>query len=316
MIKVSDVYEDAKEIVGICDQQKIFTAITDAVEMLANKGDFDPLMGFVDVCVGDGNCVTLPREIETILAINIGRHPSIIRDRLFSFHLNGPGDDCGCSCGYSVQDLGDVVTFRELEVPSKLVAFVELAEDANKEIWVFGYDVNGKWIRTEHDGATVDGYLVPTIFGYSVPAGAAPYFSRIIRVEKAEFVGPVRLASFDVSATTGTVIGNYEWDETLPIYRRIKINRSADWVRIQFRRRTFKVKSTSDFLPLHNRLAIVMAFRAIKHWNDDKPDLALMYEANAARMLTEEQFTRTPPTSSPMQVNPRSTLQDKSDCVD
>ncbi len=312
MLFVSKIYDDAAEILGMCDQAKVFKRLDDAVELLANKGDFDPLLGCVDICTS-GCYVTLPREVETVIALNIGNHPAFGRDQLFSFHLNGPGEDCPNTCDYSWDDLGDVVTYRELSEPSKLVASIASAEDEGKEVWAFGYDQNQQWIRTKINGEWREGYLLPTIFGYPIPAVDAPYFSRIERIQKEETVGPVRVSSFDASSNSGTLIGIYEWDEVLPTYRRLKLSREVPWVRIFFRKRVFEIKSVRDFIPLHNRFALIMALMSLKFWRDGNATDALVYEANATRMITEEQFTRTPTTLSPMQVLDGNLLHDKND---
>lgn len=305
MILVSDIYSDAKNIVGTCDEPTLFRRMTEAVEMLANKGDFDPLLGEMDICMSEANgkyCITLPFDIETVYAVNVNGRPSMGRDRWFNFHLNGPGD-CGCAanCKHYWQDGAESPVFRELVNPSNLVAFVDKIEDANSSLFVYGYDTEGRWVRTQENGKWVDGYRVPTIFGFAVPESGAPVFARITRVKKQVTVGQIRLTSVDISDATGTLIGVYQYNETEPMYRRIFVDRKGCWARVAFRRRVFSITSDQDVIPLHSSFAILAAMRAMKAYSEDDVNLGQAHEATADRWISEEQSSRTPPVMMPMQ---------------
>lgn len=324
MIQVSDIYEDAQNIVGTCDDPTLFRRINEAVEALANKGDFDPLLGEMDICTQDA-CVTLPREIENVLAVNIAGHPTIGRDRWFNFHINGPGD-CGGSCSWSWRDGAESSVFRELRTPSKLIAFVAKVEDQGKELRVFGYNVANEWIRSLENGVWKDGYRVPTLFGYALPEASAPLFARIVRVTKVTTVGMIRLTSLDISADTGVLIGQYDYDETAPLYRRISLSRHSvrnpphaardTWVRVAFRRRVFRVTNLESVIPLHSVAAILEMMRAFRAYANDNLVLGQGHEVTADRLITEEQNTRTPPVTMPMQVNPVGGVVDNWDQID
>jgi hypothetical protein len=315
MFTVGEIYKDAKKILGSCDDETLFRRVTESIELLSNAGDFDPLIGVVDICVQDC-CVTLPRDIENVLAVNISGRPSFGRDRLFNFHLNGPGDDCKQTCHWAWTDGGDSPVFRDLIGPRKLLAFVTNPEDANSELWAYGTDKAGNFVRTKEGANWVDGYRVPTVFGFAMPEVNAPEFQRIFRVRKAVTTGPIRLSSIDNDGITGTLLGQYQWDETEPLYRRIKLSQAACWVRIAFRRAIFKVTSKLDLIPLHVSRSLTTMLRALKAYDDDDVTLGLQHESNARRWLEEEQRTRTPPVSFPIQVADRNLLVDRCDQVD
>jgi hypothetical protein len=78
------------------------------------------LLGVVDICV-EGQIVTLPRDIGTVLAANIGGNPAFARSQHHEFHLNGPGSCCG-SCDFAWVDQGLQPTLRRLVQPSQLVS--------------------------------------------------------------------------------------------------------------------------------------------------------------------------------------------------
>src|SRR5690349_14154798 len=94
MFRVNDVYDEAKKIIGVCDEEKLFRWLGDAVGLIANKGDFEGWKGYLDICTmgcqcNSGadqscrlgccgrRCIALPREVETVIAVNIGGQPAL-----------------------------------------------------------------------------------------------------------------------------------------------------------------------------------------------------------------------------------------------
>lgn len=305
MLTVDEIWDEASEVFGHCNERKLLRWITDAVQLLANKGEIDPLVGQVDLCV-NGGCVTLPREIETVLAVNIGGHPALGRDELFSFHLNGLGD-FNTPCGYTWTNVGGFCTYRDIQCPARLIAFLDKEEDQGKELRVFGFDDQNRPLRTLVGNRWEDGYLVPTIFGYALPDSTAPYVSRITSIRKAITVGNVRLSSFDNSSSSGTLLGVFEHDETEPYYRRIRLHHSADWVRLYFRRRSLELRTQKDRIYLHSRPALMLAFHALKAYRQTDLAAGVQFEAQATRLLSERESVLTAPVANPIQVDDRAT---------
>lgn len=301
MFQVADIWSEAKKVAGFCDQDKLFAWISDAIALIGNKGTFDPYTGFLDLCVSEGRSVTLPREVEAVLAVNVGGHPTLGRDQLFSFHLNGPGD-CQKILTWTWDDKGFACTYKDLTAPSRLVAMLQRQEDAGKEILVYGFDQNKFPVRQERGGVLQDGWQVPTIYGYPVFDASAPVFSRITRIRKAESAGVIKLATIDQQGTTGDVLGVFEPDETDPSYRRILLGRSAAWVRIAYRKVNPRIRSLYERIPLRSRMGFLLAMRAIKAYDDNNLVDAHAYEADAARLEIEAQQSAESFTMAPLQV--------------
>jgi hypothetical protein len=315
VFQVADIYEDAESISGVCDQSKNFRWIEDALQLVANKGLFDPYTGMVDICV-DGRYVTLPREIDTPIAINIDGKPALGRDQLFQFHLNGPGTS-DCPCSWSWDDQGLVCLYQELNAPSYLCARLQRESDSGTLLIVYGYDEQGRPIRQERDGAWQDGWQIPTIFGYPVRDADMPKFARVTRIRKAETDGTIDLMTIDFSGLTGSILGVYEPDETDPSYRRIKLNRRASWVRMTYRKTGPKIRSMYERIPLRSRLAFTLSLQAVKSYKEFDLPSAMQLEANAARLETEAQTASSPPTMMPLQVvDVGNNLNDQTDCVE
>lgn len=314
MIIVEEIWEEAKKIFGHCNEPKLRRQITDSIELLSTSGEIDPLTGAVDICV-DGNCVTLPREVETPLAVNICGRPAHGRDFLFSWHLNGPGDrDCGCTWTWA--DGGQFPTYKDLKCPAKLVAQLDDERDSGKLLRVFGFDVQNRPLQTKTGDIVEPGLRVPTIFGYALPSAQDPVVGRITGIVKDLTFGNVRLSSFDSSTSTGTLLGIFEPDETKPQYRRIRISPSGSWVRIVYRKRTYEITSIHDRILIHSRPAMLLAMRAFKWYDDGDLANGNLYEANAVRLLTQKEWTLGTPARSPLQVDDRNSISDKCDYVD
>jgi hypothetical protein len=311
MFRVADVAEEARQIIGACNEAKLFRWLGDTVTMIANKGDFEGFKAWLDICTsGDGQCITLPREVETVIAVNIGGRPTLGFGTLFNFHLNGMGD-CRRGCDWSWQDQGAWhFTYRDITEPKKLVAQLQTAEDNNKELIVYGYDSDGNKLRRLVDNVWVDGVLIPTVYGVAVPDVEAPVVARITGIFKERTAGSIKLSTQD-----NILLGVYEPDEEIPQFRRIRINKSSEWVRIAYVRKNPVFTSLYDHVPLRSRVGFLLGLQARKHYASDKLAEAQAYEVNAVRLELEAQSKAEPNTTvSPIQVMDGSqSLVDKSD---
>jgi hypothetical protein len=331
MFRVDDIYDEAKKIIGICDDTKLFRWCGDAVTLISNKADLEGWKGFIDICSagcsgcdkigsicnnpsGCGRrCITLPREVEMVIGVNIGGQPVLGMAQLFEFHLNGPGS-CRTICEWKWMDQGGYhFTFRDLVHPAQLVAYHQTPEDNGKTFIVYGFDSKGNVLRHTEGGQVMNGYRVPTIYGVAVPDVGAPEIARITGIFKDRTVGNVRLSTTDDSGTTGTLLGIYEPDEQNPQYRRIQLNRSCNWARIAYRKTNPVFFSRFDHIALKSRVAFLLAMQARKHYADLQIADAHAYEADAARLEIEAQQMSEPPLFMPVQVIDMSNPRDKYD---
>jgi hypothetical protein len=312
---VNDVWDESKKIVGACDDTLLLRWMGDVVTMVANKADFEGFKSWIDICTGSScqRCITLPREVETVLAVNIGGRPTIGFDQLFNFHLNGPGDSQPCE--WSWQDQGGWhCTYRDLVTPAKLVVYTQLEADNGKEFIVYGYDDQGQVLRRQVNGVYLNGYQVPTIHGYAIPDSQAPTVARITGIFKASSAGSMRLSTTDNGGNAGTLLGVYEPDETTPQYRRIKVSRPNTWVRVAYMKSNPVFSSRYDHIPLRSRVGFLLGMEARKFYKDRNIADAHGYEADAARLELEAQAKIEPPTQAPIQVLDRATsLRDRRD---
>lgn len=314
MLLVSDVYEEVQRLMSnLCPTEaSIMNRISDATELLCNKADIDPLVGCVDIATSGGKAVTLPREVDTILALNICGTPSFPRNRWAEFHLNGLGSD-GTSGQYFWDDKGNHPVFADLSTPSQLLALTTDGDDvAAGEVWVYGYDDEDRRVMTEVSGVMRDGYKVPLATSLGTPDEDAPVFKRITEVRKTVSKGFVSLYGIPEGGEP-TMLGEYEPNEVLPQYRRILLSQTACWVRIQYRRKVFRVAYQTDRIPIHSRYALMVMCKALQKYDDDKIEEAELYEAKAVKWLVEKQQATNPPSSPTIQVSETTSLVDRHD---
>jgi hypothetical protein len=311
MILVSEIWDEVKKILGNCTDEVGYRKLGRAIEILANKSDWDPLVGFVDIITDVSKketLVALPRDIETPLTVSYGPYPALARDKLFQFHLNGPGGKCVCVDWRWWEDAPESVTMRDLKAPAPLAAIAEHPADVGRVMQVYGYDAAGQSIRTEVDEVMVEGYPL-TIQASYVPDPQAPVFARIARVSKPESTGPVNLWSV-ANGVLDVLLATYAWNDTEPVFRRMRVDRPSELVRIHFRKKTFALRSQNDLIPLHSAEAVLMMLQALRSYSDREFDIAMASEATAVRWLTEEQATRNPSIATPIQ------FLDKPNCED
>lgn len=308
MITVGEIEEDVKAVLGTCSDEVFFSKLNEAIEELANLGNWDPMVMFMDICTT--NCeITLPDDVEVPLAINVGGHPADFRNKWFEFHLNGPGSQC-CdgSCSYSWNDKGEFPTFRDPIKPSKIAAYPEGSESMGLNVRVYGYDDCDKWIMTaDCDGVLKDGFDVPILSGIGIGMTTNQKVKRITRVSKPITSSFIRLVALDPGTHQGTtLLGVIRPNIKEPSFRRITVSGAGTgtlsncqactgWVRMRFRRRTFKVDSRTDAIPLHSVTAIKMMAMAIRKYENDLLEEYAKYFSAAKEALQREQKSRSGP---------------------
>lgn len=158
---VSQIIDEAAETLGTTDQSKVFRVLTQAVQTLMESGHWFHTNAEIDVCTGwDGCTITLPREVEVPLAVNVDGSPTYFRNRFFQYHINKGGVNNPVSWAWD--DRGFVATQMDIIQPSQLIAVAESDNDAGKKIRVLGTDANNVSLRDQtEDGAIVDGIILP-----------------------------------------------------------------------------------------------------------------------------------------------------------
>ena len=168
---VSQIFDEASEILATTDQTKIFRKLTQAVQILMESGHYFHTNSEVDVCTGwDGQTITLPRGIEVPLGVNVDGSPQYFRGRLFQYHVNKGGMYNPVSWAWD--DRGFVSTIMDIRQPSQLIAVAEHQSDAGLQIRVVGTDGNNRELRSQDaSGTGIDGLVLPVHAQSDFPYG-------------------------------------------------------------------------------------------------------------------------------------------------
>lgn len=179
---VSSILQDVRETIGRCSDELAMRRLSEAVRVLSQKGNWELLVGYVDICANaDGKTITLPREIDTPLAVNVGGRPQIFRNRWYEFHFNGAGSFRETTWNWDDKGFSPVI--MDIIHPSTLVAIADLKVDLDTLLRIYGYDNYGRWIRSQDpDGLWHDGYDLPVNLSTDFPGGIIqPNTERLFR---------------------------------------------------------------------------------------------------------------------------------------
>lgn len=262
----NDIYEDVRQATGFVDLDINLSRMSDAIEVLNNKGNFDATMSYLTITPA-ADIITLPSDVKEPIRINISNTPSLPRDRIFEFSLNGPGN-AGELVGWQWVDRGEVQILSQPATPMTVHAIGDAGDNA-KTITVTGRVDNAGTLDTK----------VLLING----ANSGTVFRTIETVSKEVTTGTVTLL-------TSSNVGLDSWlpAETGHLFRQIRISKSAATAYIFFRRRSFRVASLTSFIPIRSRMAVILMVQAYEGYRRSSPD-AEKLEMQAVKLANEEQ---------------------------
>jgi hypothetical protein len=269
VVQVQDIYDEWCTIAGQVGQQKIFDSMTEAIEVLSNKSEWDPLIGYIDLLVSNnyGSYVTLPRDVETPLAINVNGRPGFMRSKWFEFNMNGEGEAEFYPFGSLQQipnqtkrldrgydDVGEVVIAYDPINPGCLLAWPFSNSDVGAQVTVEGFDINMNPLTV----------TLSATQNYASALGG-PQFYYITRVTKEVTQGFIGLLITDGVQDIQT-LATYWPTDIEPRYHRIKLQlgpmqQQPVRIRLRYRRRWYKIGSLTDIVPLKSRSALTMIAR-------------------------------------------------------
>jgi hypothetical protein len=213
---VSQIFEECAEILGTTIDEKVFRKISQAVQTLMESGHWSHSTAEVDICTGwDGCSITLPRGVDTPLAVNVDGSPVYFRNRLFQYHVNKGG--MFSPVQWAWDDRGFTATAMEIIQPSQLVAIAEVENDVGKVIRVLGTNDGNVPLRSQlENGTGVDGILIPINSKNDFPLGVILPPDQTIEVRSVAIdpltrfttATPHQLTSgqgFNIASFTGTI---------------------------------------------------------------------------------------------------------------
>lgn len=281
MIVVQDIIGEVEQVTGRCDQAYLFAILTRAVETLARKAcaisvTFDPLLIYVDLPVQQDYFVFLPYQVEKPIKINLNGEPAFSHSSLYEFAQNGPGSQ-DLEAGWQWQDrLTSPIQRRFPRGPYALSAMSDSEADENLQLQC-------KVRFRDRSDHVIDIPIAPS--GTTVTKNTQQVYN-VLEVVKPISIGTVTLYAGPV------VLAHYYPEVTLPEFSCIKLSQRAVSVRMIARRKTLKIQSLLDVIPLNSSQAVIMQCQAIKFYDEIHYDLAQAAENQAVTYLNEEQAAR------------------------
>jgi hypothetical protein len=275
---------------GVCsDDQRATDLINLAVERLVDYGKWKGLVVRYDFYVYQ-KLVTLPREIETPLAITLNNQVPTIQNRWYEFKGNGSGpwDPDVNAWSHSCVDRGETGTIYDLPESLRVGGRSMKSETAGQYVWVFGYDSNNQWVRTEVDGVWVDGERISLDSTLQL---TTTVFSKVTRINKPITNGEFRLYAYYDDGTTA-VLGVYHHSEEDPVFRRYLVTNAEDCelqcCTVIAKKRYLPAVHDTDVLLIQSLNALRFMLMAIHKEDVDEPDTGEIFEQKAIRVLKKQ----------------------------
>lgn len=259
-----------------------------------------------EVCLSD-DCITWPRQIQTIEAVALCGGPLPIRNEWYEFNAYGPGlipNDSNCFCGGMLVDRGTAPGFDDIRgKASKIRVYADIAEDAGKTILIPGYDDNGQVIMTQFGGEWIEGERIAIPTNPAVPSISTKFYSSYVKgVIKPPTNGPIRLYEYDtVTVANVRALAYYEPSEEFPNYRRSRIPGLANTqccgstdgcslkkVTVQAMLRFIPVARDDDFMLIQSLPALEKMVQCLLKEERDLIAEAMVYEKAAINILQNQ----------------------------
>jgi hypothetical protein len=264
---------------------RVKSYVNRALERLLYEAKWVDTTARYTICTSD-NCLTWPREIETIEAVAICNTPGVVRNGWYEFLDSGPGisggSNCSTNCGpdLTLEDRGNAVAFDDVSGTGKKIAVsCDGAESAGLKILLRYYDSTGAKVYTNSGGTIIEGEYVslPVSPSYALASRAALPFG-LYEVIKPVTNYPVRLWEYSIATTLYRALAFYEPDEILPNYRRSYIPQlgsnsgsgacTTSKVTVVGKRRFVPVVNDNSVLIIPHADAIRLGAQAIKREED------------------------------------------------
>jgi hypothetical protein len=308
--------------VNVNDAQ-FYGYVNDAVRMLMDLGDWWGSVVSMTGYVAQG-CITWPKQIDAVLAMNINDRSVQISNQWYSFTpirgtYAGLAQSYGCSCDdfisrwgtYGTQD--SIIEFAGTQPmfdpptpadPFRIQVTADNSADYGKTVTIYGQDENAQEIfATRDDGSTQRG--VPFVLSQAGTI-STQVFSTVTAVTKDITVSLVR--AWKYTTATGRVCAIWSGGQTSPQFlfsRLANVPQNTTFCLSALVKLGFEpVTQDSDILPLGNLDAIKIMIQAIRKREAGDIDGSVNFEKDAIRRLNMELNSRLPVDQMPIVQEP------------
>lgn len=211
-------------IAGVCTNGNAFVQLlNEAVSRLMTYGNFWNTVVKGRICT-QNNCIAWPRQIGTVLGINVGNYTRPINNSWYDFMPLSAGDCYGNSRAWTAAtmlvDDGVVPVFQNVPcgTPMYIRAYTRYQADIGKTLTLYGIDQYGQEVMTRDSGTGIwsQGEVLTLVSGY---VQSNIKYREITRISKELTTGVVDVYMYDSDTDTLREMAHYEASETEPRYR-------------------------------------------------------------------------------------------------
>lgn len=323
MYTLQDAYSFVNQFVmnGNCNAPVVYARITEACRRLRVKGDWPYTTQTVRIRV-DKHYFPLPRECEKIIWCNVDNNSAYIHGMAYEFMQSGPGEIKSRASSSGLKDIFPAGTFSTMyDIPTiesfatdaadctdrtlgtgyRLMAFSTASEDVGKELRVFGNDrllndvgdsltefTPGESVKINRWRDGIEGNIAGPLTTLEMSASS---YRHLKNWSKPSTVGYITLYAVDPATNYMFLLAKAHPDDLVPVWRRYKVTVPCDPTNILALCKMSDIPLTrpADILPIQNLDAIKNMVLAIELENAQQLQAAISYEANATRLLTEQQ---------------------------
>ena len=306
--------------------------VNEATRQLMKRGNFWGTVQKVRLCTYNG-CITWPRYVGTVLAINVCGHSVPVWNNWYQFEplisqdfsRDGFSFSNGNLCIGNVLVENDGVTPVLNQIPcgsaNAIRIFPSVRADIGKQITIYGIDENGQTLRTRNaqniwqEGGTVT---------LAIPSVDTPFkLQSVSRISKPITSGPIRY--FQVDAVNNVLLDlvTHDPSETNPMYRHSRIQglrspnacntsnacsglKTVDaLVKLEF----IPVVNDTDLILIENLDALKDMVQAIRKKEAGQIQAATALEVSAIHDLNLQLRDKFPNTQTPVNVMPYGTAR-------
>lgn len=241
----------------------------EATERLLYRGKWHSTYAYYRVSA-TSRFFTPPPHLDTVETIAVENYPLPLRSVWYEFLKLGWGTrDRTLTNGSGLNEcqlLGNYPVIADIATATTLTLKCDLHDDATKEVRILGTDANGNFIRTEPAGDGTgyeDGEVVALTQAGTVTTNT---FATVTDIQApSDLDGQWWLYAGTVA--TGTLLGNYEYWETNPMYKRYLIpwiSTDVSTVEIMGKLAYRPLVNDTDYLIIPNLGALKLGMMAVK----------------------------------------------------
>lgn len=286
---------------GSCDDSQVTAVINDACDRLMESGKWAGSIRRIAFCHQAG-LITLPAEVESVLAAADCRAPVQLMNEWFEFLPGGPGQLSDCGHALDIVPRENSPCAFNVSKGYKVRLYSDWAEDDGKAVLLQGINADGNRVQTQDNGEIIDGEgLIAN--NVNPPTGTVEWAEGGIKVvQKEPTHGPLRLYQVDPDTDQNAgLLAVWGPNEEFPSYRRFFYGACKGYVdcdgesQPRYRPLTFLCKirhvplvRDTDMVPITAPGALKNMVQAIWLEKCYRPQEAEVYEQRAIRCLMNE----------------------------